>query len=635
MKGKKQAKKEKPIRILHVDDEENQLEFTKLFLEQLDKDVIVDSASSPEEAIELQKKNNYDCVLSDYKMLSMTGIELAQKVREKTNVPFILYTGQGSEEVAESAFRAGVDDYLKKESEPSHYQVLSKRIRDTVEKYRTEQLYRKVVEESRDGIIIISDYKIVFTNQAMCMLYGCKSPENLIDKDVFDLIAETKEELSKHLNSSDRKSLKPFEINIRTSAGAIRVAQVSASEINYLGQEAYLCFFRDITESKRMEERLEATHKQATQLLNLNTVDEIANTTLDIMQNVFEYQVLSFQVVDKGYLRMVDLRGAPKLNKPLPLKGKGVTTKAARERKSILVNDLKKCSYYFRGTVDSQSELAVPAILDGKAVAVLNVESLQPNDFTDDDVKLLETLAYHVSYAFNRLSGKNIIPKKIDDTTKLNYALGRLENAEKVTSLVRGELKGSIRSIKNASGFLRVKPEMLPNIADSIDVSADHASKVADMIDETLSSTPMEENLIELNNLVKTLMDSAYIPRTIKTKVSYQAGLLVAVVDKDKIIRVLENIVNNAIEAMNDGGTLEVRINSIEDKAIIEIRDTGKGIASEVMSKLYEPFNTTKEGHPGLGLALSKKTLDDIGGDIDVKTGDRGTIITVQLPISN
>jgi len=112
---------EKPIRVLHVDDEKSQLEFTKMFLEELDEGVTVDSVRDPLEAIRLQSMNGYDVIVSDYKMVSMTGLELLQRVRERSDVPFILYTGRGSEEIAESAFDAGVDDYLKKEADLGHY----------------------------------------------------------------------------------------------------------------------------------------------------------------------------------------------------------------------------------------------------------------------------------------------------------------------------------------------------------------------------------------------------------------------------------------------------------------------------------------------------------------------------------
>ena len=190
-----EAEKKKPIRILHVDDEGSHLEFTKIFLEEVDEEVVVDSASTPEEAIELQEENNYDCIVSDYKMLSMDGIELAQKVREISNVPFILYTGQGSEEIAQQAFEAGIDDYLKKESEPSHYQILAKRVRQNVDKYRAEQLYRKVVTDSRDGIIILNGMNISFMNQAATELFGHQNSSDLIGGNILELIIETEQKL--------------------------------------------------------------------------------------------------------------------------------------------------------------------------------------------------------------------------------------------------------------------------------------------------------------------------------------------------------------------------------------------------------------------------------------------------------
>jgi PAS domain S-box-containing protein len=391
----------KPIRILHVDDEKNQLEFTKMFLEDLDDEVTVDSVADPLEAIQLQL-NSYDVIISDYRMISMTGIELFRKVREKSNVPFILYTGRGSEEVAESAFEAGVDDYLKKESEPSHYQVLSKRIRQTVEKHRAEALYRKVVKDSRDGIVILVDGKIVFANDTVCQMYGYDGPESFIGKTLTEFVVETEEETYSHFDSNQF-----FEINFKTSTGAVRSTEVSVSKIIYLGKPAFLCYLRDITKTKRTEERLEALHKQATKLAKITTVEEVAGSTLDIMQTVFEYQVVSFQVVDDGYLKMIDIRGAPMPTKPLTLNGKGIMVKAVRERKSILVNYTEDSFEFVNGSTHNFSELVVPAVLRGKTVALLYVMSHKPYDFTDEDRKLLETLAYHVSFSFDTMTEKS------------------------------------------------------------------------------------------------------------------------------------------------------------------------------------------------------------------------------------
>jgi PAS domain S-box-containing protein len=249
----------KPIRVLHVDDEENHLEFTKMFLEALDEEIRVESVSDPLEAIRLHGVNGYDVVLSDYKMISMTGLELLQRVREGSDVPFILYTGRGSEEVAESAFRAGVDDYLKKEANLSHYQVLSKRIRQTVDKHRAEELYQRVVEDSRDGIVILADGGIVFANDAMCRMCGGCLPKGIVGRSLTEFVVETEEEIDRRLASTcNGGENQLFEINLVTSTGEVRTAEVSASRITYLGKPSYLCYLRDITRRRRMEERLEA-----------------------------------------------------------------------------------------------------------------------------------------------------------------------------------------------------------------------------------------------------------------------------------------------------------------------------------------------------------------------------------------
>ncbi|HUV54771.1 MAG TPA: ATP-binding protein [Candidatus Krumholzibacteriaceae bacterium] len=630
--------KRKPIKMLHVDDEGAHLEFTKIFLEELDEGFVVDSATNPREALELQMKNSYDCIVSDYKMLSMDGIELAQKVRERSNVPFILYTGQGSEEVAEHAFEAGIDDYIRKESEPSHYQILAKRVRQNVDKYRAEQLYRKVVNESRDGIIILTGIDIAIMNQAAAELFGCKTPNGFIGRSALEYFVEPEQRLRQCISGAPEEDEVSHlvEVRYRTASGTIRVAEVSSSTINYLGQEAHLCFFRDITHRKRMEERLAALHQQASKLAQQRTLEEVAEATLDIMQTVFEYQMVSFQVVEDGHLKTVNLRGAPPLKLSLPLDGKGITVKAAREKHSILVNDLRGSEDYFKGSMESMSELAVPVVLNGETVAVLNVESMELDDFTEDDRKLLETLTYHVAFALKRERDNNGgVAGEAVRAMRLDYALGRLEDAEKVSSLVRGQLRDSLRSIKNASGILMDQPEMLPDLVSSIDREADHASKVAEMITETLEASGRSEEYVEINQIVKTVLGSMYIPRSVETKVSYQSGLLVSEMRRDKMTRIVENLMRNAVEAMPDGGTLEVSISQMQGNAVIEVRDEGEGIPLEAKDRLFEPFNSTKQGHAGLGLAFCKRTLESMGGSIEAEAEETGTTMVVTVPLRN
>lgn len=127
------------IRVLHVDDEPDLLDLAATFLERDDDAITVVTATSVDEGLERLDQEAIDCIVSDYQMPA-NGLEFLETVRtEHPNLPFILFTGQGSEEIAGEAIANGVTDYLQKESSTSQYEVLANRIRNTVEQYRAEQ----------------------------------------------------------------------------------------------------------------------------------------------------------------------------------------------------------------------------------------------------------------------------------------------------------------------------------------------------------------------------------------------------------------------------------------------------------------------------------------------------------------
>lgn len=103
------------IRILHVDDEPDFAEMTATFLEREDDRFDVEIATSPNEGLNHLKLESFDCIVSDYNMPTRDGIEFLKDVRDDhPDLPFILYTGKGSEEIASDAISAGVTDYLQK-----------------------------------------------------------------------------------------------------------------------------------------------------------------------------------------------------------------------------------------------------------------------------------------------------------------------------------------------------------------------------------------------------------------------------------------------------------------------------------------------------------------------------------------
>jgi len=128
------------IRVLHVDDDTHFTELIKNRLEHKGDQITVQTAAAPEEGLSILATDAVDCIVSDYDMPTQNGIEFLRNVREEyPNLPFILYTLKGTEEVASEAISAGVTDYLQKEADPSHHTLLAKRIQNFVSQYRAQK----------------------------------------------------------------------------------------------------------------------------------------------------------------------------------------------------------------------------------------------------------------------------------------------------------------------------------------------------------------------------------------------------------------------------------------------------------------------------------------------------------------
>lgn len=148
------------IAVLHVDDEPDLAATVAQFLEREDERFVIDTATRIDDGLEKLSEHEYDCVISDYDMPEQNGIEFLESVREMdAEVPFILYTGKGSEEVASEAMSAGVTDYLQKERGTSQYTVLANRVANAVATYRNReraesmQRIRKILQEINKRLV--------------------------------------------------------------------------------------------------------------------------------------------------------------------------------------------------------------------------------------------------------------------------------------------------------------------------------------------------------------------------------------------------------------------------------------------------------------------------------------------------
>ncbi|MFC7228039.1 response regulator [Salinirubellus salinus] len=179
--------KERGVHVLHVDDEAMVRDLVRIYLERHGADCAVRSVTSAAEALELLEQEQFDCIVSDYRMPDMDGIEFLERVRETNpEVPFILFTGQGSEEVASRAIERGVTDYLQK-GEAERLELLWNRIDHAVEHYRRRRelsgearKFRAVFDRSSDAMLLADEVgRYVDVNDAACDLFGVPREELL------------------------------------------------------------------------------------------------------------------------------------------------------------------------------------------------------------------------------------------------------------------------------------------------------------------------------------------------------------------------------------------------------------------------------------------------------------------------
>jgi len=258
-----------PVRVLHVDDEPDLAELAASFLTREDDRFEIETATSAAEGLDRLDEHPVDCVVSDYEMPGKNGIEFLEAVREcHKDLPFILYTGKGGEEVASDAISAGVTDYLQKQSSTDHYKLLANRIANAVDQYRAEQSvertrrrFQTLVEEATDAILVVGpDADITFATPSAESVLG-RTPEELVGTNGFEPVhsEDTKQVVETFAalieSPGERRTV---EFRYRKPDGSWIWAEARGR--NLLDEpvvDGIVVYTRDITERKERELELE------------------------------------------------------------------------------------------------------------------------------------------------------------------------------------------------------------------------------------------------------------------------------------------------------------------------------------------------------------------------------------------
>ena len=232
----------------------------------------------------------------------------------------------------------------------------------------------------------------------------------------------------------------------------------------------------------------------------------------------------------------------------------------------------------------------------------------------------------------------------------------RLENANKELRRQSQELAalaGSLaHEIKTPLAVIRLNVELIAEdladmdhpdarrLAQKVSVVERQCIRLESLLNDFLRLTRL--NRLELvagslNALLEQVLDFFEADaqhRNVEIVRYLDGDLPIIKMDKQTLQAALQNMVKNSMEAMSDGGQLVVRTRMMRSGVAVDLIDTGQGIGSSTLIKMFEPFYTTKDSGSGLGLPMAKKVIEAHGGVINVQSEEgRGTQFTIEFPI--
>lgn len=281
------------ISILYVDPDPVMLDHCREYLEDIGQ-FQVDTAQTPREALEKSRLHSYDVIISDYRVPGMDGIGFLTALRSRgDSTPFIIFTGNGGEEVAIRAFEHGADAYLRKgEAARSRLADLEQKIREAVRHRKDaislqggEERFREIFNKANDAIELIAlqadgrPGRFIDLNEIACRVVQY-TREEMLQMSPFaintDYYSRPLEEIIRELHTVGNAT---FETEHKRKDGSKFPVEINTHIITLQGEKVLLSVIRDITERKQAEAALCQSNRKI-KLLSRITRHDIRNLLL-------------------------------------------------------------------------------------------------------------------------------------------------------------------------------------------------------------------------------------------------------------------------------------------------------------------------------------------------------------------
>ncbi|MFB6299083.1 MAG: PAS domain S-box protein [Halobacteriales archaeon] len=567
------------LHILHVDDDPDFVEMVATFLQRKDPRYCVETATGVREGHDQLADGDFDCIVSDYDMPQRTGIEFLTAVREDyPDLPFILFTGKGSEEIASEAISAGVTDYLQKGTGTDQYTVLANRIENAVDQYRSRRALEAsqkrlslFIDQSPLGVIEWDDtFDCVRLNDAAEEILGYAQAElkgrswkSIVPESDRDAVNEVVADLLE--NKGGYHSINE---NVRKDGDRIICEWHNRVVTDEEGKTiAIFSQFQDITERKEREQQLRRTSARLEALFD-NSPDMI---------NIHDAE---------GNL----IAPNPQLCEQTSYTEAELTDMKVWELDQAIGPDEAKALW-------AEMEIGDTHRLEGR---------YQRRDGS--------TFPVEVHIRRLDLEGEDrfvVISRDISARKERERELERQnERLEEFASALSHDLRNPLNV---AEGNLELaKSEGEIHYFDKVAKAHD---RMAVLIDDLLSlareGEPVTEfEPIELTDVIESCWQNV---ATADATIRIDADVRITG-DRIRLKQLLENLLRNAIE--HGGDDVQVTVGVLKTGDGFYLEDSGPGIPPDERAEVFESGYSTSETGTGFGLAIVEEIVDAHGWEI-------------------
>ncbi|MGE5173771.1 MAG: GAF domain-containing protein [Betaproteobacteria bacterium] len=289
----------------------------------------------------------------------------------------------------------------------------------------------------------------------------------------------------------------------------------------------------------------------------------------------------------------------------------------------------------------------VPLVAKDRVIGVILVDNMfNQRPITDGDIRFLTMFAHQSALAIENA----IIHTNLETMNRDMRALHeQLVQSEKMAAIgaMMAEITHEIRNpLVSIGGFTRRLAKKLHNSEDKkyVDIILSEVARLEGIIHDNLSyikeAAPQlaEADINTLLQEVLMLYEDELAQRHIRVETGCSSAVPKLMIDTQQIKQAAINILKNAMEAMENGGTLTIRTYPVDGtrEVAFEFGDTGPGISSKAIHNVFNPYYTTKPRGTGLGLTITSRIVKAHRGKIEIRNKDGGgAVFTIKLPIGN